>query len=197
MPDQRTIDYYDREAAAYATFVADYDAGPEMARFMAHLPRGGTILDLGCGPGHSAAAFRDLGFDVVAVDAAPAFAREAKERYGIEVRVARFGDLEDVARFDGVWASFSLLHDSRSALPGHLARIHRALRPGGWLYLGLKEGDGEERDGLGRAYTYFRVPEVEAMLADAGFRSVELERSEGMGMAARVEPCLHFLAKRG
>ena len=61
----------------------------------------------------------------------------------IDARLARFDELDAVARYDGIWANFSLLHAPRAEMPGNLARISRALRPGGWLHLGLKLGQGD------------------------------------------------------
>jgi hypothetical protein len=66
-------------------------------------------------------------------------------------------------------------------MPSHLARLWRALRPGGLLYIGLKDGDGERLDGLGRFYVYYRRADLLGLLDDAGF--VELDV-----VAGPVEP---------
>ena len=37
------------------------------------------------------------------------------------------------------------------------------------LHIGLKLGDGEHRDKLGRNYTYFQPEELKSLLINAGF----------------------------
>jgi SAM-dependent methyltransferase len=46
--------------------------------------------------------------------------------------------------FDGIWASFSMLHTPKAEHRTHVAAMARALRPGGYLYLGMKLGEGED-----------------------------------------------------
>jgi len=194
--DRATIAYYDTEARAYADMTARGwpDGTPWTRAFADRLPAGGRVLDLGCGPGQDAARFRAMGFKVDAVDASDGLAAEARRRHGIEVRLARFDALNAEGAYDGVWASFSLLHDSRAALPGHLARIARALRPEGVLYLGMKEGEGTRRDRLGRRYIFVTEAEVTGMLAGARLAAAEIGRDSAAGMAGTVDPCLHILA---
>jgi len=194
--DRETLDFYDGQAATYADYLATTARAPWLERFIAHLPEGAAVLDLGCGSGWAAARLREAGFDVVAMDASAGLAAEATARYGIEVTVAPFEALDVEGVHDAVWASFSLLHDSRAAMPGHLARIRRSLRPGGLLYLGLKEGTGEHRDGLGRLYTYFGAEEVSGLLAAAGFREVEREIEAGRSYDGAPARMLHVIARR-
>ncbi|KIC48277.1 class I SAM-dependent methyltransferase, partial [Leisingera sp. ANG-S] len=116
MSDDRTISVYDDRAADYAElFTGRTDPGEEadFQAFTARLPEGGTLLDLGCGPGHWAARFRDAGFRVAALDASPEMAEAARAAYGIEVITAGFHALDAEAVFDGIWAYFSLLHVPR------------------------------------------------------------------------------------
>ena len=155
------------------------------------------MLDFGCGSGWAAHALEGQGFRVSALDGSAGLAEEARRRYGIAVRVARFEELDDDALHGGIWASFCLLHDSRAAMPGPLARLARALAPGGWLYLGLKEGAGERRDRLGRRYTYFGEAEIGALLAAAGFPEVEITVEQAAGYDGTMTGMMHILARRG
>jgi SAM-dependent methyltransferase len=126
----------------------------------------------------------------------PGLAAEARRRYGLEVRVAPFEALEAEGRYDGIWASFCLLHAPRAELGAHLARLARALRPGGLLYLGMKEGAGEARDRLGRRYSYFSGDELRAALAAAGLAVEAVAREHGRGYAGGEETFLHIHARR-
>jgi SAM-dependent methyltransferase len=70
------------------------------------------------------------------------------------VRVMRFEELDAEAAFDAVWASASLLHARADALPDVLAKVRRALRPGGRFFASFKLGEGGDRDKFGRYYNF-------------------------------------------
>jgi len=186
MADRETLDTYTKKATDYAAL--DFSEGEKMALegFLALLPKGGTILDLGCGPGFHAARMAAEGFAVSAIDATPAFVDAAREK-GVDARLGQFDDLTETAAYDGIWASFSLLHAPKADFPRHLAAIHRALRPTGTLYLGLKLGQGESRDNLGRFYAYYEEPELRDLLRQAGFVRVETTTGESAGLAGTVD----------
>lgn len=194
--DKSTLDFYTAEACAYADRAAGHATEAPLGEFAAALPPGGDVLDFGCGPGWAAAHFKDLGFAVTAIDGSPGLAAQARARYGLVVTVMQFDVFEARAAFDGIWASFCLLHDSRAAMPGHLSRLHRSLRTDGLLYLGLKEGTGERRDDLGRLYTYFGKQEITDLLMHAGFGLPRIRAFESLGLEGSVEPCLHIFANR-
>ncbi|MCG6902695.1 MAG: class I SAM-dependent methyltransferase [Rhodobacter sp.] len=185
--DDQTIGVYDAQVATYNDVVAN-SSDPQLAVFLAGLPDGAEVLDLGCGPGHCAAQMRDLGFRVTATDASREMAGFAHETFGLDVQVQTFADLDAVAAFDGVWASFSLLHAPKAEMPAHLAAIHRALRPGGLLWLGLKTGTGESRDRIGRFYAYYSDTEISGLLADAGFTVTGRTTGEGTGLDGSIWP---------
>lgn len=190
MSDPETLAVYARAAGDYARGFASTknpDQSRDMAAFLAFVPDGGRILDYGCGPGQWAAAFRDAGYEVDATDATQTMADLARDRYGIEVRVERFEDLQADGLYDGIWANFSLLHAPRAEFSDHLTRIHAALRPGGALHLGMKLGTGEGRDALGRFYTYYEEDELVSLLNTAGFTVTRTHRGNGKGLAGGVE----------
>ncbi|MHA1527815.1 MAG: class I SAM-dependent methyltransferase [Alphaproteobacteria bacterium] len=195
--DTETLAFYDGEAVAYACYSSDKAERVWLARFAERLEPGAAVLDFGCGSGWAAHVFTGQGFRTSALDGSAGLAAEARRRYGIEVRVARFEDLDDEGRYGGIWASFCLLHDTREAMPGHLARLRRALEPGGWLYLGLKEGAGESRDRLGRRYAYFGEAEVGELLDAAGFPEVEITVEQSAGYDGINTGMMHILARRG
>jgi len=194
--DDDTLAFYDREATAYADLTKDDADSPELTRFAGMVARGGHVLDFGCGPGWAADRFRSLGFQVSAIDGSPGLVDQANQRFDLGARVVRFADFSDADAYDGIWASFCLLHDSRAAMPDHLARLHRALRPQGALYIGLKRGTGERRDRLGRFYTYFDWPEMQALLGAAGFCDLDHLTGEALGMDGEMAQTLHLFARR-
>ncbi len=148
-----TVDFYEREAARYVADTLGVDVAALRARFCARLPAGALILDAGCGSGRDSRAFVAMGHRVHACDASPAMAREAEAVLGQPVSVVRFEDFETASVYDGIWACASLLHVPEASLPDVLARLWRALRPGGVFYLSMKHGQSERRDGWGRHFT--------------------------------------------
>lgn len=194
--DPATLDFYTTEARVYADYVASEAAHPRLADFAGRIAPGGTILDFGCGPAWAANAFRQMGYDAQGFDGSPGLAAEARRRYDIDVTVGAFETFDAVDAYDGIWASFCLLHDSREAMPGHLARLYRALRPGGVLYVGLKEGDGAERDDLGRLYTYFSQAEMTGWLGALGFSAPEIETEPSTGYSGMPCTSLHIITRR-
>lgn len=194
MSDKETLAVYGAKAADYAQMVTSEGKPRALPPFTAALPPGGHVLDWGCGAGTAAAAMRDAGFQVTATDASPEFAALVEETYGIPVRIEGFDALAEEAAFDGVWASFSLLHARKADFPGHLVQAHRALKPGGQLYLGMKLGEGEARDGIGRFYAYYSEAELEDHLRDAGFTITSRRTGEEVGLDGQMWPFIVIYA---
>jgi SAM-dependent methyltransferase len=157
--DAETLQFYVQEAEVY-TATGPKDPTRELAGFLNLLAPGARVLELGCGNGRDSAAMLALGFQVDATDGVADIARQAELRIGHPVRVLRFDQLEAKAEYDGVWAQASLLHVPRPALPGVLARVFEALRPGGVHCASFKTGGAEGRDGFGRYYNYLSLEEV-------------------------------------
>lgn len=193
--DPRTVAAYTAAAREYAARFDKEDAPSESKRrFLACLPEGGHILDLGCGPGLSSVQFLAAGYTIDAIDATPAMVKIAQNA-GVPARCATFDDLDAVAVCDGVWANFSLLHAERAALPAHLDAIARALKPGGAFHIGMKLGDGMARDRLDRRYTYVTRDELAALVTAAGFELIAETEFEEIGLAGTRERGIVMLTR--
>lgn len=180
MPDPETLKFYADHAATYVQHAQR--PTPQLAGFMARLPPGGTVLELGTGNGRDAAAMLASGFAVTPSDAAPELAAEAQARLGCPVRIMAFHELDDVAAYDGVWACACLLHAPREELTDDLARIFRALRPGGLLTASFKAGNSEGRDRFGRYYNYIDADQLQAHLTASGaWASLDITENDGSG----------------
>lgn len=189
----------DKTIHAYTTRVAEYLQIPlppeqiEVRLAFTEAVGSGHILDLGSGPGSDSAFFMREGLSVRALDATPAFVEHAREN-GVDAHLGTFDDVTEVDAYDGIYASFSLLHAPRADFPRHLAAIHRALKTEGIFFLGLKLGTGEHRDELDRFYTYFSQTEIEAALEQAGFTIDRITTGMGTGLAGSYDGFILVLA---
>jgi SAM-dependent methyltransferase len=189
--DPQTLAFYAKEAEAYAA-QARMASAPELTAFLARLPPGGHIFDLGCGGGQDALAMIRAGFSVTAQDGCPDLAREAERLIRQAVRIQLFEDLDDAGAFDAVWANASLHHVPKRALSQTFARIHRALKPGGLLYASFKTGRAEGRDALGRYYNNPAKEELAAVLGPPAWDAHAFKEGTGPGYDGVVTGWISF-----
>ena len=194
--DPATLSFYATEAPAY------HAKGPDaincdLPRFLDSLSARSTILELGCGAGRDAAYMLGRGFLVDPTDGVAEMAELASVRLGRPVQVMRFDELESVARYDAVYASYSLLHVPRVALGDVLKRIWTALKPGGWHMATFKSGGEEGRDALGRYFNYLSVVQARDFYAMAGkWELLEFTEGEGAGYDGRISPWVNVIARK-
>ncbi|MEE9588327.1 MAG: class I SAM-dependent methyltransferase [Hyphomicrobiaceae bacterium] len=180
--DKRTLAYYDQNAADYAAQPADQEDCDLLKRFVALLPPGSAVLDLGAGSGWATQEFKQAGFDVSAIDGSAGLAAQATARTGVAVQVVRFEDIDFVDAFDGIWAAYSLHHAERGALANILRRLKRALRPGGLVMISVKSGEEEKRDSLDRLYAHYsREALARIITREMGLGVIHAEERSGYG----------------
>lgn len=183
MNDTRTIHVYDNRAVEYDQKNRDHNAtDPRLFLFINACPEGARVLDLGCGPGTSAAVMAQHGLCVDATDASAEMTRLASQHDGVNARQATFEDLAEIGLYDGIWANFSLLHASKEDFPVHLASVKRALKPGGTFAIAMKLGCDAHRDAIGRFYAYYSETELLNLLKRAGFTAIDQAKGSGPGL---------------
>lgn len=133
----------------------------------------GTVVDLGCGPGWHLPV---LPPGTVAVDAAAAMLDLTAARAPASPPVR--ADLRALPFRRGglaaVWANKSYVHLDRRLVPRALWDLHRTVRPGGLVFLGLFLGD-EEHAGFaedpfgGRSFSLWTEDLLAAVVEGAGF----------------------------
>ncbi len=179
--DPATLAFYQARAPHYVLKFGQSHSC-QLDPFLDRLPPGGRVLELGCGGGQDAARIKARGFNVDATDATPAMIAKANERWNVAARVMAFDQLEAEAAYEGIWAHASLLHCPRTVLPDVLARIHRALAPGGWHFASYKLGEQEGRDQLGRFYNFPSADWIAAQYAAIpGWQIVETHTYQAGG----------------
>lgn len=195
MSDTETLRIYADRAAEYAALTdSDNAKDPRLTSFINTMPKGARVLDLGCGPGASAAQMAKAGLKVVAYDAVPEMVALASQHDGVTAQCASFEDVSGCDIYDGIWANFSLLHAPRKDLPKHLSRIATALKANGHFHIAVKTGTGSQRDSLGRYYTYYTEAELTGLLKAAGLTVTDRSEGRGKGLSSEIAPYLVLTA---
>jgi SAM-dependent methyltransferase len=194
--DQQTADFYRTRAEEWAA-AAKWEWNQWLDPFLDLLPPGARILELGCGDGRDAARMIARGFAVDASDGVAEMAALASLRLGYAVPVRRFDELAAEGKYDAAYTSASLLHVPLDELPGILARIHRALKPGGRHFASYKGGDGGHRDEHGRFYSYLPLADLEAAYCRAGaWSELQFETRDGTSFGGAPTPWHSVLARK-
>lgn len=143
-----TKQYYQDNAQAFFDSTVNADMSAHYEHFLKYVPEHGRILDFGCGSGRDTKAFLQRGYSVEAIDGSSEMCRLAGELCNIQVKCMDFADLNDVNKYDAIWACASLLHVAKTQLPAVLIKMRDALVNGGVMYISFKHGDYEgERNG--------------------------------------------------
>ena len=88
-----TVSYYDRNATEFSRGTMDLDLSHLYKEFLSCVPKGGRILDAGCGTGRDAVYFKSKGYEVVAFDACRELAATASLVLNDPVEVMEFAHL--------------------------------------------------------------------------------------------------------
>jgi ubiquinone/menaquinone biosynthesis C-methylase UbiE len=161
----------------------------DLALIARHLSiRPGTVLDVGCGPGHLTAHLRSLEVDATGLDLVPGFIEHARVTYP-DGRY-ELGSMHQLPVPDGsvvgILAWYSLIHLPPDDLDGVLAELRRAMAPTGTLVVGFFDGDEVVAfdHKVVTAY-YWPVDAFAQRLEQAGFTEIERLRRPGVAEPGR------------
>lgn len=149
-----TIDYYNLNAKNFIENTQNVDMHLAQDKFLQLLDSQSSILDFGCGSGRDTKYFLGKGYHVTATDGSAELCKLASAFTGIEVKEMLFQELDDINKYDGIWACSSILHLPKKELFPVLRKMCIALKSAGVIYSSFKYGDFEgERNG--RYFTDF------------------------------------------
>lgn len=144
------------------------------------VPRGGWILDLGCGPGQDARELRRKGYRAVGLDRTRPLLRYASRRSPrvplvlADLRATPFR----AGTLDGIWAAASLIHLPKPAVRRTLRHLRGLVQPGGTLAVTFIHGrhSGIVSKGWlpGRFISRWHKDELEQAVRRAGWEVVAL-----------------------
>ena len=158
----KTIDYYNKHAEEFTASTFEVDMESLYQPFLADLPEGARILDVGCGSGRDTLAFKKKGYQVDAIDYSEELVKKATQLTGIPVRLQSFYEIDADQAYDGIWACASLLHCERTRLKEVTGKLLSALKPNGMLYMSFKYGNGD-RQKEGRQFTDLDEEQAKAL----------------------------------
>lgn len=141
------VDTYEKIAGKYAEqYFDDLVDIPYIDNFLAKLPKGGKILDVGSGAGQFAKHMMEKGFEVIGIDYSQEMVKIAKEKVPsgdfrhMDMRHLDFPD----GSFDGLFAAYSLIHIPSEEIPATLLEFKRVLRVGGLIEIGAQQGEADQ-----------------------------------------------------
>ena len=193
--DIKTLQVYETQSSKYLENVTKEHPSKTLKYFAVNLPKKSNVLDYGCGPGLAAEYLANLGHSVIAFDASPNMLELVPKHERIKSYQATFDAFSENGIFDGIWASFSLLHAKREDFPRLLNSIKRALKPDGLFSIGLKLGAGEKRDKLGRRYTFVSRKELDQLLRSSGFNVFDHILGKDVGLDGVMSEWVFAYAK--
>lgn len=148
MQKNNTLNYYDNYADEFYKSTVDVEFYTMQERFASKLEKGAFILDFGCGSGRDTKFFLEKGYKVDAIDGSKELCRLASDYTGIEVKNMFFQQLNEVDKYDGIWACSSILHLPVDELLTVMKKMVLALKENGVIYTSFKYGTfAGERNG--------------------------------------------------
>lgn len=190
-----SADYYDLNAETFIAQTRMADMSEHYARFLEHIPAGGSIIDAGSGSGRDAKWFKDQGYDVEAFDASPSMVKATEEYAGVRTPLMTFEDFSWDRKVDGIWACASLLHVRPENLPDALSRLLGALKPQGVVYCSFKHG-AQQRLIHGRYFNNMTDRTLQVFAEEAGAAIVSTWTTEDVRPERQGERWINALIKR-
>jgi len=187
--------YYDTNAESFCRETSSVDMSEHYSKFLAHMPKNGSILDAGCGSGRDTLHFNSLGFRTMAFDSSPTMVSFAEKTIDQKVLLLSFEELTFEDEFDGIWACASLLHIASLSLPDVFERLNRALRKSGILYCSFKYGEFEGERG-GRYFTDLTEETLTEINSKAQFGMIEHWLSKDLRPGRESELWLNALLRK-
>ncbi len=164
-----TLEYYNKNAKQYCEQTLEGKIQENYDRFLKSIPKGAYILDFGCGSGRDSKYFIEQGYKIKAIDGSTEMCKLASEYIKQEVKCMKFDELEEVEKYDAIWACSSILHVEKDKLPNILEKMVRAIKGNGIIYTSFKIGTGYEIK-EGKYYNYVTKEKMEEILNDLNMK---------------------------
>ena len=160
-----TLDFYNNNSKEYIETTLSADMSHLYNDFLKHIPKGGHILDLGCGSGRDSVEFIKQGYNITAVDGSKELSIAASKLIEQEVICSKFEELQLTEKFHGIWACASLLHVNKNHIVDVIQNVSSNLKINGIFYMSFKYGENEYIDEKGRYFNCYTEETFKEMLS--------------------------------
>jgi SAM-dependent methyltransferase len=162
----------------------------DIDKFALLMPKNASVIDLGCGVGFDSRDLKAIRNDlcITGIDNSEEMLNQfQKITNSIPFVNKNMLSVDfEVSTLNGVWMNASLLHLTKDEAKILLRKINNWLKPGGYLYLWLKQGEGEKdvpaskygRDDLSRFYSFYTENELKEILTGLGYTVESIETEE-------------------
>ncbi len=130
--------YYEANSKLYIEKTISVDMSFHYDKFLKFIPKNSHILDVGFGSGRDMIFFSKNGYNVSGIDTSMSFV-DNMLKHGYDVRLLDVLELNEPNKYDGIWASASLLHVDD--LLKAFNNLYNSLKPNGVLFASFKYGD--------------------------------------------------------
>ena len=166
------MNYYENNALKYISETINCDMQSQYGFFLKHMSASGLILDIGFGSGRDMIYFKSLGYEVEGIDPSESFINHMKSKgYHVEKKYAE--ELNEVNKYDGIWACASLLHVPRIHLNDVFKRCSASLKENGIMYCSFKYGDYEGNID-GRFFNYMNEELLNEYIKDTNLKIIDI-----------------------
>lgn len=167
-----TLSYYNANAQTFLESTINVDFSCVQTKFLDKLHKDASILDFGCGSGRDTKYFLDHGYTVDAIDGSEELCKLASAYTRIFVKHMLFQELQEVNKYDAIWACSSILHLSYTELVDVMKKMVIALKDNGLIYTSFKYGTFEGVRN-GRYFIDMTEDRLEKLLQDVDELEVE------------------------
>ena len=161
----KTLDFYNNNSKTYIEKTLSGDTSNLYKGFLNNIPKGSSILDLGCGSGRNSIEFIKQGYNVTAVEGSKELAVAARKIIGQQVICSKFEDIKLNKTFHGIWACASLLHVNKNDIVDVIKNVSLNLKTNGAFYMYFKYGENEYIDENGRYFNCYTEETFKEMIA--------------------------------
>lgn len=161
-------DFYRENHQAYHLRTFHLDPTSFLMPLIKVLPRGSTVLDVGCGSGRDLLWLKQRGYTVMGLERAHELADLAEQSVDCRVIRADFAKFDfTTLEVDAILLVGALVHLPHRKMPAVLKNISRALLPGGWMLMTLKEGKGKIKGADGREFYLWRQKDLSPLFCQS------------------------------
>ena len=171
-------DFYSENFKLYYERTFSIDPSPFLSPVIDALPKGASILDVGCGSGRDLLWLKERGFKVTGFERSKGLAELARKNSGCEVIEGDFESFDfSSLKFDAVIASGSLVHIPHEKFPVIFQKITKCMSSA-LVYISLKEGNGQKTNNEGRQFYLWTDEKLRKLFSKAEFEVINFSRSK-------------------